>query len=132
MVQKKWDDLPVNMKNDSVRYYYDILHKKRFSLLGKRIFDFIVAIITFIILSPTFIIISIAIKIDTKGPVMFRQVRVTRYGKQFKIYKFRTMVTNAEEMGTQVTIMNDNRITKVGKVLRKFRLDEFPQLFNII
>lgn len=129
---RKWEDLPDNMKNDSVRKYYDILYKKRFSLFIKRIFDIIVAILIFIILSPIFIIISIAIKIDSKGPIMFRQVRVTQYGKQFRIFKFRTMVNNAEKLGTQVTTKNDNRVTKVGKILRKYRLDELPQLFNII
>jgi lipopolysaccharide/colanic/teichoic acid biosynthesis glycosyltransferase len=131
MTLRKWDDLPAIMKNESVRYYYNLLYKKRFSILCKRIFDILTAIITFIILSPAFIIISIAIKIDSRGPVIFKQVRVTQYGKKFKIYKFRTMIENAEEKGTKVTTKNDRRITKVGKVLRKYRLDEFPQLFNI-
>lgn len=132
MLLKKWDDLPENMKNESVRYYYNILYKKRISLLAKRIFDIVVAIITFIILSPIFIILSLAIKIDSKGPIMFRQVRVTQYGKNFKIFKFRTMVNNADKIGTQVTTKNDTRVTRVGKFLRKLRLDEIPQLFNII
>lgn len=132
MVLRKWEDLPSNIKNPSVRKYYDILYKRRFSLFIKRIFDILIAIITFIILSPIFIIISIAIKIDSKGFVMFRQTRVTQYGREFKIFKFRTMVNDAEELGTQVTTKNDNRVTRVGRVLRKYRLDEFPQLFNII
>lgn len=129
---RRWDGLPYDMKNDSVKKYYDFLYKKRLSLFVKRIFDIVVAILTFIILSPLFIILSIVIKIDSKGPVMFRQVRVTQYGKRFLIFKFRTMVDNAEKEGTQVTTKNDLRITKVGKVLRKYRLDEIPQLFNII
>jgi len=120
------------MKNDSVKKYYDLLYKKRLSLFAKRIFDIVVAILTFIILSPLFIILSITIKIDSRGSVMFRQVRVTQYGKCFTIFKFRTMVDNAEKIGTQVTTENDSRVTKVGKVLRKYRLDEIPQLFNII
>lgn len=132
MVFKNWDDLPENMKNDSVRPYYELLFKKRLSLVTKRIFDLVVAIITFIILSPIFIILSLAIKIDSKGPVMFRQIRVTQYGKGFKIFKFRTMVNNADKIGAQVTTKNDARVTRVGKFLRKLRLDEIPQLFNII
>jgi lipopolysaccharide/colanic/teichoic acid biosynthesis glycosyltransferase len=130
--QRNWDDLPDNMKNDYVRKYYDLLKRKRLELFAKRVFDVIVAIIVTIILLPLFILISIAIKVDSKGPVMFRQIRVTQYGKRFSIYKFRTMVNNAEKNGSQVTTNNDTRITKIGKVLRRFRLDEVPQLFNII
>ncbi|WP_347491664.1 sugar transferase [Desulfoscipio sp. XC116] len=132
MILRKWEDLPDNMKKDSVKKYYDSLYKKRLSLLVKRIFDVVIAIFTFIMLSPVFIIISIAIKMDSKGPVMFRQVRVTQYGKQFKIFKFRTMVNNADKIGAQITAKNDIRVTKVGNILRKFRLDEVPQLFNIV
>lgn len=129
---KKWEDLPQSLKKDKVKKYYDILIHRRFSLLVKRIFDFVVAIFTLIILSPVFIIISIAIKLDSKGPIMFRQIRVTQYGNVFKIFKFRTMVNNAKDKGSEVTTKNDSRITRVGKTLRKLRLDEFPQLFNII
>ncbi|WP_105618948.1 sugar transferase [Vallitalea okinawensis] len=132
MILKKWDDLPEDMKNEKVKKYYEVLYKKRFNLFTKRIFDIVVAIFTFFVLSPAFIIISIAIKLDSKGPIMFRQIRVTQYGKEFRIFKFRTMVNNADKIGTQVTTKNDNRITKTGTILRKFRLDEFPQLFNII
>lgn len=129
---KKWEDLPNNMKNEDVKKYYDILKSKRNSLVLKRIFDICVAIIILIILIPIFIMISVAIKIDSKGPIIFRQVRVTQYGKQFKIFKFRTMVNNADKIGSQVTTKNDIRITGVGKILRKLRLDETPQLLNII
>jgi lipopolysaccharide/colanic/teichoic acid biosynthesis glycosyltransferase len=129
---KKWQDLPENIKNDSVKKYYNILYKKRFSLYAKRIFDIIFAIISFIILLPVFIIISFAIKTDSKGPIIFSQVRVTQYGKHFRIFKFRTMVENADKTGEQVTAKNDVRITDIGKFLRKYRLDEIPQLFNII
>jgi lipopolysaccharide/colanic/teichoic acid biosynthesis glycosyltransferase len=131
-VLRKWDGLPSYMKNDEVKKYYDILYEKRFGLFVKRVFDIIVALLLLLLLAPLFIIISIVIKIDSKGPVVFRQVRVTQYGRRFRIYKFRTMVNNADKLGTQVTTKNDNRITKVGKLLRKFRLDEIPQLFNII
>ncbi|PGT97486.1 sugar transferase [Bacillus cereus] len=120
------------MKTDSVRKYYELLYKKRFSLFLKRIFDIVMGVLVLLILSPMFILISIAIKVDSKGPVMFRQVRVTQYGKQFEIFKFRTMVNDADKVGTQVTTKDDNRITRVGKLLRKIRLDEIPQLFNVI
>jgi len=132
MKLKKWEELPRNMKNDYVKRYYDVLYKRRFSLFAKRIFDILAAIIMVIILSPAFLVLSVAIKIDSKGPILFRQVRVTQYGKQFRIYKFRTMVNNADKIGTQVTTKNDARVTRVGKFLRKLRLDEIPQLFNII
>ena len=132
MILKRWEDLPEFMKNKSVEKYYYILYRKRLSLIMKRIFDFVLAIITLIILLPLFIILSVAIKMDSRGPIMFRQIRVTQYGKKFKIFKFRTMVNNADKIGSQITTKNDARVTRVGRVLRKFRLDEIPQLFNII
>lgn len=132
MILKQWNDLPDNMKNESVKKYYDVLDKKRGSLYFKRIFDILASIIMLIILSPIFVVLSIAIKLDSKGPVMFRQVRVTQYGRTFRIFKFRTMVNNADKMGTQVTTKNDARVTKVGSLIRKCRLDEIPQLLNII
>ncbi|MBS5938021.1 sugar transferase [Clostridium sp.] len=97
----------------------------------KRCFDVIVSLLGIIILSPVFIIVSIAIKLDSKGDVFFLQKRVGRYGKEFNIYKFRTMVTDAEKLGKQITVGKDNRITKVGASLRKFKIDELPQLFNV-
>ena len=132
MKLKNWEELPDNMKNNNVKKFYDILYEKRFHLFSKRVFDVLAAILLLIFLSPAFILISISIKMDSKGPVIFHQVRVTQYGQQFRIYKFRTMINNAEKMGTQVTTNNDSRITKIGKTLRKTRLDEIPQLFNII
>jgi len=132
VILRKWNDLPDNMKKESVRKYYDLLHKKRFSLFIKRLFDIMFGIITLIILSPVFLVICIAIKMDSEGSVLFRQVRVTQYGKTFKIFKFRTMVVNAENLGAQVTMSNDSRVTKVGRFLRRTRLDEIPQNINII
>ena len=132
MLLCKWEQLPDNMKNDVVKKYYDILYKKRFSLFLKRLFDIFFSIIIFVILSPLFIIISLFIKLDSKGPVFFRQNRVTQYGNYFRIFKFRTMVVNAQELGTQVTTNNDPRVTKIGKVLRRYKFDEFPQLLNIM
>lgn len=132
MLLKKWDALPETMKNESVKQYYVSLKKKTFSLILKRLFDIIISLILLILLSPLFILLSIMIKCDSKGPVMFRQVRVTQYVKTFRIFKFRTMVVNAQQLGTQVTVGEDPRITKIGKVLRKYRLDEIPQLLNIL
>lgn len=85
-----------------------------------------------VILSPLLIIISVLIVTDSKGGVFYRQERVTQYGKKFRIFKFRTMVANADKIGTQVTVSNDNRITRIGAVIRKYRIDEIPQLFNIL
>lgn len=132
VILKKWEDLPQYMKNDAVKEYYDILKEKQASLLLKRLFDIVMASAILIILLPIFITLSIAIKIDSKGPIMFRQVRVTQYGKKFRIFKFRTMVNKADKMGSQITTENDARITRIGKKIRKYRLDEIPQLINII
>ncbi len=127
-----FEKLPENMQNESVREYYDILSKRKSGLVCKRIFDFFVAFIFLIILSPLLLVISIAIAVDSKGGVFFKQKRVTTYGKIFTIYKFRTMVSDAERLGSQITVAGDNRVTNVGKVLRKFHLDEIPQLFNVL
>lgn len=127
---REWDDLPERMKNDQVLRYYNALRNKKVHLFVKRLFDIFVALVMLIILLPAFIMISLLIKLDSKGPVMFRQVRVTQYGKEFRIFKFRTMVNNADKIGNQVTTKNDARVTKVGKFLRKLRLDEIPQLLK--
>ncbi len=127
----KWDKLPPEMQTDSVRKYYDILNKKRFSLAMKRLFDILVSAIMLVILSPVFLILAIAIKIDSSGPVFYRQERVTAYGKRFRIHKFRTMVNNADKKGSLVTVKNDSRVTRVGKLIRKCRLDEVSQLIDV-
>lgn len=132
MLLRRWDKLPENMKNDNVKKYYDILSRKTANLLFKRILDFILALIMLIVLSPVFLIVAIWVKCDSKGSVFFRQERVTRYGKIFHIIKFRTMVQNAESIGSQVTVDHDSRVTRAGHFLRKTRLDELPQLFNIL
>ena len=131
MILKKWNNLPDNFKNDAVRKYYDSLKEKSCSLFFKRVFDIILSALMLIILSPIFLILAIIIKLDSKGPVFYRQTRVTTYGKEFKIYKFRTMVQNADKIGTQVTVSKDSRITKVGAFLRKYRLDEISQLIDV-
>lgn len=132
MIITKWDNLPDNMQNEEVKKYYDIIKGKKGSLILKRLFDILASLILLIILSPLFIIFSIMIKLDSKGPIMFKQNRVTENGRIFKIFKFRTMVENADKNGSQVTVKDDNRVTKIGKFLRKFRLDEIPQLINIL
>ena len=128
----KYDKLPDFMKNKKVKYYYDILSKKRLQLLLKRLFDILMSLILLIILFPILLIISIVIKIDSKGPIFYRQIRITKYGREFKIFKFRTMVVDADKKGSLVTLNDDQRITKIGKKIRKIRLDELPQLFNIL
>ena len=129
---KKWNELPKVMQNDKVKYYYDILQEHEKELKLKRAFDIICSLIMIIILSPVLIVLSVMIKLDSKGPVLFKQVRVTTYGRKFKIWKFRTMVNNADKLGTQVTTKGDARITRMGHLLRKIRLDELPQLFNVL
>ncbi|MBC5687516.1 sugar transferase [Mediterraneibacter sp. NSJ-55] len=129
---RKWENLPEDMQVEEVKKYYNILQKHKGSLLLKRIFDIIAAGLLLIILSPILLILSVWIKADSKGPVFFRQVRVTQYGKTFRIFKFRTMVNHADKMGTQVTTKGDARVTKAGKALRGCRLDELPQLLNIL
>ena len=131
MIVKKWDDLPEQLRTDAVRPYYDILRKKWGSLLLKRVFDVVVSALMLILISPVFLILAIAIKLDSPGPVFYRQTRVTQYGKTFRIFKFRTMVSNADKIGTQVTVGNDSRITRVGSLIRKCRLDEVSQLIDI-
>lgn len=129
---KKWTDLPEELQLDEVRKYYSALQQHRAGLFCKRIFDLLAAGILLIVLTPLLIILSVLIRLDSKGPVMFRQVRVTTYGKEFRIFKFRTMVNDADKMGTQVTTKGDMRVTRIGRFLRGSRLDELPQLFNIL
>lgn len=128
---KNWNELPEYMRTDEVRPYYDLLKKKKISLFFKRGFDIVVSLIMIILCSPILLIISILIVKDSKGGVFYRQERVTQYGRVFRIFKFRTMVKNADQIGSQVTVSNDSRITKIGSKLRNCRLDELPQLFNI-
>ena len=129
---KPWNELPDWIRQPEVKEYYDILKKKSVSLIIKRIFAFSMASVLVIVLSPVMAVIAVKIKSDSEGPVFFRQIRITRYGKEFRIHKFRTMVTNAESIGTQVTSENDSRVTKIGTFLRKTRLDELPQLFDVL
>ncbi len=132
MLLKKWEDIPDNLKNSAVKEYYDILSHKKLQLILKRIVDIVISFILLVILSPIMIIIALLIKIDSRGPIFYRQERITTYGQKFKIFKFRTMVQDADKMGSLVTIGKDPRITKIGSKIRKYRIDEVPQLINIL
>ena len=129
---KKWEDLPEFMRIPEVRPYWENLNKKRWRLALKRVFDFTAGTVLLVLLSPSMAVIAFLIKKDSKGPVFYRQERVTSYGKHFRIHKFRTMVSDAESIGTTVTVDNDRRITKIGLKLRGLRLDELPQVIDII
>ncbi|HHZ06915.1 MAG TPA: sugar transferase [Clostridiales bacterium] len=128
----KWEDLPDRIRTDAVRPYYDLLQKKKGHLVWKRLGDIFVSLILIVVLIIPMIIIGIVVKAGSKGPLFFTQRRVTTNGKIFKILKFRTMVDNAEKLGGLITEAEDSRITKNGKFLRKYRLDELPQVFNVL
>ena len=131
MLIKKWEKLPKELQIDEVRPYWERLRKKNFSLFWKRVFDITVSGIVLLLIFPFFLIISLAIVIDSRGPVFYRQERVTQYGKHFRIFKFRSMVVDADKKGTLVTTGNDARVTRVGKFIRKCKIDEMSQLIDI-
>lgn len=127
---RKWEDLPIEMQIPEVRQYYDILNKKKVGIALKRLFDIALSGLLLVVLSPVFLITAIAIKADSKGPVFYRQVRVTRYGEKFRIFKFRSMVSGADK-GSQLTVSGDSRVTKTGAFIRKFKIDELSQLIDV-
>ena len=131
MILKKWEELPEQLRTDAVRPYYDLLARRRGSLLLKRCFDVIVSSLMLVALSPVFLLLAIAIKCDSPGPVFYRQVRVTQYGREFRIFKFRSMVQGADRRGSLVTVSGDSRITRVGRFIRRCRLDELCQLIDV-
>lgn len=131
MLVCKWEKLPANMQIDEVRPYWEKLRKRNWNLFWKRVFDIFVSLILLILLSWLFVILAIAIKIDSRGPVFYRQVRITQYGKEFRIHKFRSMTVGADK-GSQVTVKGDARITRMGKIIRKCRLDEVSQLIDVL
>lgn len=126
----KWEKIPEKMRIDEVRPYWEKLRKRNWNLFWKRVFDIVISLIMLLILSPLFVCLAIAIKIDSRGPVFYRQTRVTQFGKEFKIHKFRSMTVDADK-GSLVTVKGDNRVTKVGKFIRKCRLDEISQLIDV-
>lgn len=131
MMLKKWEQLPPQLRTEEVRPYYDSLKGRQVSLFFKRVFDVVVSALMLLVLSPVFLILAIAIKLDSPGPVFYRQVRVTQYGREFRIFKFRSMVSGADKQGSLVTVSGDSRVTRVGAFIRKFRLDEVCQLIDI-
>ena len=132
MILRKWEDLPDFMRADEVRPYYEILNKRRGSLALKRMMDLVGGLFLLVLLAIPMAVIAVIIKLDSEGPVFYRQERITTYGKHFRIHKFRTMVSNADKIGTAVTVGNDSRITKIGAKLRGCRLDELPQVLDLI
>ncbi len=128
----EWERLPKRMRNESVRPYYDRLRVRKKDLAAKRAMDVAAGAVLTVILSPVMLILAAAIKIDSRGPVFFRQERITQYGRSYRIFKFRTMVADADKKGPAVTTSGDSRITRMGRLLRKCRLDELPQLFNVL
>lgn len=127
----KWEELPIELQTEAVKPYYDRLDSHRKQLVLKRVFDIFVSLAGLLLFLPIFIITAIAIKLDTPGPVFYRQERVTQYGRVFKIFKFRSMVSNAET-GANLTVKDDNRITKTGKFIRKFKIDELCQFIDVL
>ena len=132
MLLKPWEELPPCLRRPEVRPYYERLSSRRFTLFIKRAMDIFLSLLLLFLLSPLFLILSVWIKADSPGPVFFRQERVTQYGRVFRIFKFRTMVSDAERLGSSVTVRGDRRITRVGAKIRRSRLDEIPQLLNVL
>ena len=127
-----WENLPDNIRVPEVRPYYDILAKKKGNLVFKRIFDIVFSIVLLLLLWPLFLVLAIAIKLESKGPVFYRQTRVTQFGRLFKIHKFRSMCDGADKKGSLVTVGNDMRVTRVGRLIRNCRLDEISQLIDVL
>lgn len=130
MILRKWEDLPTRMQTPEVERYYNILKRKKAQLLIKRIADVLISGVLLVLLSPVFAVTALAIKLDSRGPVFYRQVRVTQYAERFSIFKFRSMVTNADK-GIQLTVNNDSRITRTGRFIRRLKIDELSQLIDV-
>lgn len=131
-VPRNFEDLPSLMQKEAIRPYHEELVKKNGQLLVKRFIDIILSLFLIILASPILVAAAIAVKVSSKGPIFYRQERVTQFGRHFFILKFRTMVVGADKIGGSVTVDNDPRVTSAGHFLRRFRVDEFPQLFNIL
>ncbi len=131
MILRKWEDLPDYMQVDEVKKYYDVLNKKKYSLVIKRVFDVVVSLFLVMVCCPLYLLLAILIKLDSPGPVFYRQERVTQYGKHFKIHKFRTMICDADK-SSRLTVANDRRIMKTGKYMRKFKVDELSQFIDVL
>lgn len=133
MYVKQFEKLPPDLQKSEIRPYFDYLQTRKGSLIAKRVLDIFVALLVLTVLSPIMLISAILVKLTTKGPLFYLQERVGLYGKPFHIYKFRTMVVDADKIGAQITVgERDPRITKVGHILRTTRIDEFPQMLNVL
>ena len=133
MYVKQFEKLPPAFQKSEIKPYFDYLQTRRGSLIAKRVLDIFVALLVLTVLSPIMLLSALLIKITTKGPLFYLQERVGLYGKPFHIYKFRTMVVNADKIGAQITVgERDPRITRVGRILRTTRIDEFPQMLNVL
>ena len=129
---KNWNDLPEFMRVAEVLPYWEQLNQKKVQMVIKRIFDLLFAIFLLILFSIPMIIIALLIRLDSDGSTFYLQERVTTYGRRFQIHKFRTMIKNADKLGSEVTVGDDKRVTRLGTKLRKYRLDEIPQLIDVI
>ena len=127
-----WEDLPSTLQTEEVRPYYEALSRRGLQLRFKRLLDVVGATVLFVLLGWLFVILALLIKLDSPGPVFFRQRRVTQFGREFRIVKFRTMTHRPAAPGDQITRGDDPRITRVGAVLRRYRLDEISQLIDIL
>lgn len=127
----KWEELPEQMQTDEVRPYYDRLKSHKLQLFIKRVFDIAVSVFGLVVFSPVLIVTAIAIKLDTPGPVFYRQERVTQYGRKFRIFKFRSMVSDSAT-GVNLTVKDDARITRTGKIIRKLKIDELCQFIDVL
>ena len=127
-----WEDLPPTLQTEEVRPYYEALSRRGLQLRLKRLLDVVGATVLFVLLGWLFVILALLIKLDSPGPVFFRQRRVTQFGREFRIVKFRTMTHRPAASGDQITRGDDPRITRVGAVLRRYRLDEISQLIDIL
>ena len=132
MILRPFEKLPGEFRTEEVRRYYDILAKKKTGLFFKRLGDIVLSFIVMIFLLLPMAVIAVAVRLTSEGPVFFRQERVTTYGRRFRILKFRTMTVGADKAGALVTSANDARITGIGATLRKYRLDELPQIFHVL
>ena len=128
----RWEELPEGMRIPEVRPYWEVLDSRYWQLVAKRVLDVMGSLGLLVVLSPVMTAAAVAVKADSQGPAMYRQERVTQYGRRFRIHKFRTMVIDADRIGALVTSDKDSRITKVGEFLRRYRIDEFPQLLDIL
>lgn len=128
----RWEDLPADIRTEAVRPYYDVLAGRHRQLRLKRLLDLIGAGVLALALGWLFVVLAVVIKLDSPGPVFFRQQRVTRFGREFRIFKFRTMTHRACGTGALISAGDDLRVTRAGRFMRRYRLDEIPQLIDVL